>query len=82
MKLNIKQPKKKKNDLLKNLVTTATIGYAVYKALDSGNKQEPKKRKETKTLNKPQEKIPTWFWWFLAFIILAGIAEFSEWLHS
>ena len=75
MKLDFNQPKRKKKDPLKSLITTATVGYAAYKILNSNNK---KRVRQQKMIDKKQEKTPFWFWCFLALLILAGIAEISK----
>lgn len=72
---------KKKKSSLNNTIEMGLACYGAYKILKSMTKDN-KKVRPRKVIENKQEKTPSWFWWLLTFLALAGLAKISEWLQS
>lgn len=72
---------KKKKSSLNDALQVGLACYGAYKILNFITKNNKKVRQQ-KIIENKQEKTPTWFWWLMFFLVLAGIAEISAWLQS
>ena len=72
---------KKKKSSLNDALQVGLACYGTYKILNFITKNNKKVRQQ-KIIENKQEKTPTWFWWLVFFLVLAGIAEISAWLQS